>query len=136
MAQRGVHAQQHAGPVAGLGAAGAGVDFHERVVAVGLAAQQRLQFGAAGPLLDGAELGAGFLEAGLVALLVGHFGIAQGVGEIAFEPLHRIDRGGQARAVAGDGLGFGGPVPERRVLDPGVQLIELSERRLPVKDAS
>ena len=47
-----------------------------------------------------------------------------------------LDRGGQARAVAGDSLGGLGPVPEGRVLDPGVQLIEFAKGRVPVKDAS
>ena len=46
------------------------------VVAVGLAGQQGLQLGAGGAVLDGLQLGAGLLEGGLVALLVGHLGIA------------------------------------------------------------
>ena len=41
-----IHAQQHAGPVLALGAAGAGMDFEIAVVAVGLAGQQRLELAA------------------------------------------------------------------------------------------
>ncbi len=40
-----VHPLQHLGPVLGLRAPRAGVDFDVAVVAVGLARQQRLQFG-------------------------------------------------------------------------------------------
>ena len=132
----GVHAQQHAGPVVGLGAAGAGVDLHEGVVAVGLAAEQRLQFGAAGAFPDRPQLGAGLLEAGLVALLVSQFGVADGVGQVPLDGVHGLDLAGQPGALAHHRLGLVGPVPERRVLDPGVQFVETSERRLPVKDAS
>ena len=53
-----VHAQQHLGPVLALGAAGAGMDFEEGVVAVGLAGQQRLELAAR-------RLGLQFLERGL-----------------------------------------------------------------------
>ena len=38
-----VHAQQHLGPVLAFGAAGAGIHLQERVVAVGLARQQRFE---------------------------------------------------------------------------------------------
>ena len=38
-----VHAQQHAGPVLALGAAGAGMDFEIAVVGVGLAREQRFE---------------------------------------------------------------------------------------------
>ena len=37
-----VHAQEHLGPVLGVGAAGAGMDRHDRVVVVQLAGEQRL----------------------------------------------------------------------------------------------
>ena len=44
-----VHAREHRRPVAALGAAGAGVDLEEGVVAVGLAVEQRLGLRAAPP---------------------------------------------------------------------------------------
>jgi hypothetical protein len=124
------------GPVAGLGAAGPGVDFHEGVVAVRLAGEQRLQFGAAGAFPDAFELRSRLLEAGLVALLIGQLGVAHGVGQVAFQALHGLHRGGQARALAAHRLRLVRLIPQRRVLDPGVQFIEFSKRDIPVKDAS
>jgi len=81
-------------------------------------------------------LAAGLLEGGLVALLVSQFGVADGVGEVAFQALDGLDAGGQLGALAGDRLGGGRVVPQGRVLDPGVQLMQFSKRRFPVKDAS
>jgi hypothetical protein len=46
------------------------------------------------------------------------------------------DLGLKPRPFTADGLGLVGVVPQGRILDPGVQLIELSERGIPVKDAS
>ena len=50
-----VHARQHLRPVLGLGAAGAGMDLEEAVVAVGLAGEQRLQLGLPGGLAELAQ---------------------------------------------------------------------------------
>ena len=47
-----------------------------------------------------------------------------------------IERSLVEQSAAGDGPGLVGPVPQRRVLDPGVQLIQFSKRDIPVKDAS
>ena len=48
------HAQQHRGPVLGVGAAGAGVHFADRVAFVVLAAEQRAQLE---PVEGGPEVG-------------------------------------------------------------------------------
>ena len=50
-----VHAQQHAGPVLALGAAGAGMDFEIGVVGVGLAGEQRLELAPRGLGLERCE---------------------------------------------------------------------------------
>jgi hypothetical protein len=81
-------------------------------------------------------LAPGFIQRGFVALLVGHLGVADGVTQVPLEKAHRFDLAGQAGALAHQRLGGGGVVPERRVLDAGVQFVELTERWLPVKDAS
>ena len=47
-----------------------------------------------------------------------------------------VDLGLKPGAVAAHRLRLLRPVPQRRVLDPCVQLIELSKRDIPVKDAS
>ena len=131
-----VHAQQHAGPVTGLGAAGAGVDLDEGVIAVGLTGQQRLKLGASSTILQRPKLAARLFQAGLIAFIVGHFGIAERIGQITLHRTHRLDLAGQPGAFAHQRLGGLRLVPERRILDAGVQLIKFSERRVPVKDAS
>jgi len=116
--------------------AGAGIDLDVAVVAVGLARQQGLELGPPGHLLQPPQLLAGVVQGGLVALHVGQFGVLQGVLELALQGLHRLDRIGQAGALAHDRLGVVRPIPQGRVLDPGVQFVEFTERGLPVKDAS
>ncbi len=132
----GVHAQQHAGPVVGLGSAGAGIDLNIGVVAISLARQQGLQLGPGGPFLDRLQLVASLIEAGFVTLLIGHFGQGQGVLQAAFQAAHRVDLTGQPLALAHQRLGLGRIVPQGRILDPGVQFIEVTEGWFPVKDAS
>ena len=63
-----VHAGEHRRPVAALGAAGAGVDLEEGVVAVGLAVEQRLGLPGGGLVADRADRGLGVGDDGLVAL--------------------------------------------------------------------
>ena len=55
-----IHAQQHAGPVLALGAAGAGMDLEIAVVGVGLAGEQRLEFAPRDLGLELAQGGFGF----------------------------------------------------------------------------
>ncbi len=131
-----VHALQHLGPVLGLGAAGAGVDLDVAVVAIGLARQQRLQLRPRGQILQPPQLDDGLLEGGLIALGVGQFREVHGVGHARLELLHRLDLSGEAVALAHQGLGLLGPVPEGGILRTCVQLVEPPERRIPVKDAS
>ncbi len=118
-----VHAHQHRGPVVGLGAASAGIDLDVAVVAVGFAGQQGLELSPPGHLLDPLQLLAGVVERALVALHVGQFGVFQGVLELTLQGLHRLDRTGQAVALAHQGLGVVGPVPQRRVFGPRVQFV-------------
>ena len=132
----GVHAKQHARPVAGLCAAGAGVHLQEGLIAVGLAGQQGLEFSPGRPVADGLELGAGLFEGGLVVLFVSHLCIAHGVCQVPLEAGHGFNRGRQSGPFATQRLGLAGTVPERRILDPGVQLMKFTECDIPVKDAS
>ena len=56
--------------------------------------------------------------------------------QAAFEAAHCIDLTGQALAFAHQGLGLRGVIPQGRIFDPGIQFIEVSKGRFPVKDAS
>ena len=68
-----VHAQQHAGPVLALGAAGAGMDFEVAVVGVGLAGQQRLELAARDFGLELAQRRLGLGDDALILLGLAEF---------------------------------------------------------------
>ncbi len=131
-----VHPLEHLSPVLGLGAPGAGVDLDVAVVAVGLARQQRFQLGAGGPLLQARQLLAHLFKGRLVALGVGKLGELQGVGELGLQLVDRLHLGGQAVALAHQGLGVVRTIPQGGILRARVQLIELPKGRFPVKVAS
>ena len=119
-----IHAHQHQGPVGAFGAASARIDFHIGVVAVGLAGQQRFEFGAGGVLLQTIDLGGGLVGDSLIALHLGQLRQFQRIGQITLKLAHSFDLARQTRAVAHHGLGFLRLVPQGRVLDPGVQFIQ------------
>ena len=88
------------GPVLDLGAAGAGVDLHEGVVAVGLAGQQRLQpRGAARSPRRALSCGLASARAAS-SPSASASSAARRVGEVALQPLHGLDRLASAGARA------------------------------------
>jgi len=121
-----VHAQQHVGPVAGLGAAGAGVDLDIGVVAVGLAGQQGLELGLGGAGLEGLQLRARILQRGFITLGVGHLGVFDGVGQVPLEAAHGLHAVSQLLTLTHQGLGLGGLVPQGGVFGTSVQLVQAS----------
>lgn len=110
-----VLAQQHAGPVAGLGAAGAGLDVHEAVQRVGLIAEHAAEF----QLLDERAqlLGLGFdgHQARLVAFFLAHFVELGVVGQLGGELLQRQHHGVERLLFLAELLGLLGVVPDSRV---------------------
>ncbi len=82
-----VHAEEHLGPVVGLGAADAGGDGDEGVAVVVLAGEEGLQLdlGHAGPDLEELLVGLGqeVLVAGLLGHLVGEAGILEARDHVA-----------------------------------------------------
>ena len=67
---------------------------------------------------------------------LGHFGKLDRIGSLALDNPDGLDLVGQPGALTAERLGLFGIIPEGRVLDPGVQLIETAQRDIPVKDAS
>ena len=131
-----VHAQQHAGPVLALGAAGAGMDLEIAVVCVRLAGEQRLHLAARdlGPELAQRVLGLGY---GLLVLLgLPHLDQHLLVIELALDAADRgklvLERG----ALLHHALGALGIVPEIRILGLSVELLKPPARLVDVKDAS
>ena len=68
-----VHAQQHLGPVLGLGAAGAGMDGDDGVFVVVFPTQHHLQFQTPQGLFLSLEFIVHFGQGGLVGLFLGQF---------------------------------------------------------------
>ncbi len=121
-----VHALEHLGPVLGFGAAGPGVDLDVAVVAVGLARQQGLQLGPRGLGPQPFQLLPGLLQRSLVPLGVGQLGEAHRVDDAGLQLAHRLDLGGQAVALAHQGLRFLRPVPQGGILRARIQFVEAS----------
>ena len=131
-----IHAQQHRGPILALGAAGAGIDLEVGVIAVGLAGEQRFEFGFRGALLGLLQSVMGFIDKPLIAFRLSHFGQFQGVAHIAFQRQDRVHAGLELIALAHKLLGLLGIVPKIRALAERVQFIETDLSAIPVKDAS
>ena len=130
-----VHAQEHLGPVGGLGAAGAGADGQDGRAVVVLAGEQER-----GPLA--AEVG---LEGGGVAV---ELGLQVGVGRLGEQLDGRLEVGGtgqqvvpgvelgaQAVGLAKDLLGAALVVPEAGLLGQRLELADALLLRPEVKDA-
>jgi hypothetical protein len=110
-----VHAQQHARPVAALGAAGARVHFDISVVAVRLARQQRLDLAAFAFDLEGAKLGEAFGLGFGVAFDLAEFDEGHRVVKLALHLGERAEAILQHRTLAHQLLRGVGVVPEARV---------------------
>ena len=57
-----IHAQEHLGPILGLGAAGAGVNLHETVFGIVLAVEKGLQLDLVGPLFQVGQRAVGLVQ--------------------------------------------------------------------------
>ena len=112
-----VHAQQHARPVAALGAAGAGMDFDIGVVAVGLARQQRFDLAPLALGLQPLELRDALLLGRGIVLRFAEFDQRRGVVELALELGERAEPVLQHRALAHQLLRGLGIVPEVGIFD-------------------
>ena len=119
-----VHAGEHRGPVAALGAPCPGVDLEEGVVSVRLAVEERFGLALRRLVAQRADRRLGVGDDGVVALGLAELDELALVGELAGERLHAVQRVGEGLAVAHQLLGAGGVGPERRVLGHGVELLE------------
>ena len=132
----GIHALQHLRPVLAFGATSAGIDFDIGVIGVGLPREQRLDLVGIGTV---GEFGEGRND------IVDHRGVAFGFGDfdeagIVLQLAFDLAGGGhrliETTAFAHHFLRGLGIIPQRRVLDPGVQLVETAEGAIPVKETS
>ena len=131
-----IHAQQHLGPILGLGAAGPGMDFEIAVVAVGLAREQAFEFAPRRFAAQFVERGLGLGDDRRLAFAFAQFDQFDRLVDLALDASVAADRLIEPGALAQQLLRRDGVVPQAWVLDFGVQLGEAPRCRIPVKDAS
>ncbi len=103
-----VHALEHLRPVLRLGAAGASVDFHEGIAAIGLAGEQAFNFPAFGLFGEAGERRDGVLHHRRIALGFGKLDEFQRVGGFALQRAHAVNQRSNTAAFAHHCLrGFG-----------------------------
>jgi len=131
-----VHALQHFGPVLAFGAAGAGVDFDIAVVGVSFAREQRLDLVLLGARGERGEARHRLVDHRLVAFHFGEFDQFGGVGAFPFDRARRADRLVEPAAFAHDLLRRPGIIPQCRILDLGIELVEPPHRAVPVEETA
>ena len=131
-----IHALEHLGPVLAFGAAGAGVDLDEGVVAVRLAGKQRLDLVALGPRGEFTERHHPFLGQRLVALRVAELDQLDRVVPLLLDRAYHADRFIEATALLHQPLRLLRIVPQRRILDARVQLVQPADRAIPDEKAA
>ena len=113
-------AQQHAGPVAGLGTAGAGLDVQEGVVGVCRLVEHAAEFQRFHALGDGGGVGFDGFQAGEVVLVAAHFVQLGAVGQLLGELVQHHDHVIERLLFLAQFLGLLGIVPDRRIFERGV----------------
>jgi hypothetical protein len=108
-----VHAQQHLGPVLGLGAAGAGLDVDETVGRVHLAGEHAAELEAGEFLLEAFEVRADRIDGLRVVFLEGQIEEVPRVREALVELLEDADDPFEFGAFAAEGLRLVRVVPDR-----------------------
>lgn len=131
-----VLAQQHAGPVAGLGAAGAGLDVQEGGQGIGRVVEHAAEFQLLHDLGELGFFGRDGLEAGFVAFFLAHVVELGVVGELAAELVQRDDYVVQGLLFPAQFLGTLGVVPDRGVFERGVDRPQSFSFGIVVKDTS
>ena len=125
---------QHLGPVLAFGAACSSIDLDISVVGVGLAGEQRGDLVAVGALGELGEAADRIVDQGVVAFRLGKLHQLGSVGELALERPRRADRLFEPAPLAHHVLRRLGIVPQRRVFDLCVQLLQPLLRAVPVEE--
>ena len=131
-----VHALEHRRPILALGAARAGVDLDIAVVGIRLARQQRGHLVALGALGERRQAVHALIGHRGVALVLGHADQLDGIVQLALDGVGGADRLVQPATLAHHLLRLPGIVPQRRILDAGVELVQPAQRAIPVQKAA
>src|SRR5690606_858780 len=131
-----VHPEQHLGPVLALGTAGAGMNLEVGIVGVRFAAEQSLHLVRIGSLGEPAEAGEPFGNDRVVSFHLAEFHKLDRVSHFARDLVNGPDRTFEAAPFAHKFFRALGVVPESRILDTGVELVETAHRAVPVERAA
>jgi hypothetical protein len=131
-----VLAQQHRGPVAGLGSAGAGLDVDEAVQRVGRVVEHAPELELLDDLAQLRRLGVDRGQAVDIAVGLGHVVQLGVVGQVARQVVDGLDHRLERLLLAPELLGALGLVPDVRVLERGVDLVQAQGFAVVVKDTS
>src|SRR5438270_2006228 len=134
LAPAGVHPHQHLGPVLALRAAGAGIDFDIGVVGVGLSGKQRRRLVAISALGELREAADRVIDQGSVAFGLGKLDQLRGVGKLALKSPRSSDRFLQPTPFTHHVLRCLGMVPQRRILDLVIELLQALVRPVPIEE--
>ena len=129
-----VHAQQHVGPVLGLGAAGTGLDIQVGVVGVHLAAEHAAEFHLLEDVAQALDLGRDIVDGALVFLFGGHLQQIAGVDQAAVEVVDGVDDQRQGGTLTPQVLRVFGVVPDVRVFQFAVYFDQPIMLLIVVKD--
>ena len=129
-----VLAQQHAGPVAGLGAAGAGLDVDKTVQRVGRVVEHAAEFQALDDLFELGGFVFDVMQAGLVAFILAHLEQLGVVGEFTFQLADGHHHAVERFFLAAQLLGALGVVPDGGVFERGVDGSQAFKFGIVVKD--
>ena len=134
LAPPGIHAEQHFRPVLALGSARARVHFNVAAVRVRLAGQESRDLVAFRALGKVAETAHGVIRQCRIALQLRQLHQLDRVAELALDRPGRVDGLLEPPTLAHHLLRRLGIVPERRVLNLGVKLIQALQRTIPVEE--
>ena len=110
--------------------------FQITIVGVGLAGQQGFQLGRVGPAFQGVQHGFRFGHDVAVVLGLAQFDQLDAVAQFALDVVDVLDPALKAVALAHQGLGLVGIIPQFGIFRLGVQFLELEDGIVVVKDAS
>jgi hypothetical protein len=129
-----VLAQQHAGPVAGLGAAGAGLDVDEAVQRIGRVAEHAAEFQLLDRLAQRMRLGLDRGQAVEIALGLAHLVELGVVGQVARQVVDGLHHRLEALLLLAQLLRALGLVPDGGVFQRGVDFVQPQGFAVVVKD--
>jgi hypothetical protein len=119
-----VHAQEHGRPVLRLGAAGAGLDVEKRAARIHVAREHAREFQQPHALIESADVAGDVGESRFVPVVLDERQQFGGIGQPAAQLVEFGDRRIEPGALPAKGLCLVRRVPDRRIAELVIQLLE------------